>query len=138
VNGLIDLIGVDRVVFGADYPHPEGLVQSRHFADPLGHLSESDRQGRQGPIALNPRAWRQQTSTRANSRSHVESANGSAWHGYARYENIISTVCRAFFECQSEAFSAIYSKMITRLFKGYRYGGVVCRATVSDPSSWSQ
>jgi hypothetical protein len=42
------------------------------------------------------------------------------------------------FECESEAFSAIYSKMMTWLYKGYRYGGVVCRAMVSDPSGWSQ
>jgi predicted TIM-barrel fold metal-dependent hydrolase len=34
VTGLIDLIGADRVCFGSDYPHPEGL------ADPLGWVSE--------------------------------------------------------------------------------------------------
>ena len=26
VTDLIDLIGVDRVLFGSDYPHPEGLA----------------------------------------------------------------------------------------------------------------
>lgn len=34
VTGLIDLVGADRVCFGSDYPHPEGL------ADPLGWLDE--------------------------------------------------------------------------------------------------
>ena len=26
MTGLIDLIGADRVLFGSDYPHPEGLA----------------------------------------------------------------------------------------------------------------
>jgi predicted TIM-barrel fold metal-dependent hydrolase len=34
VTGLIDLVGADRVCFGSDYPHPEGL------ADPLGWRAE--------------------------------------------------------------------------------------------------
>ncbi|MBD0021658.1 amidohydrolase family protein [Gordonia pseudamarae] len=42
VTDLIDLIGVDRVLFGSDYPHPEGLAEPTHFADMLGHLSEED------------------------------------------------------------------------------------------------
>ncbi|SRR6266568_1736287 len=42
VTDLIDLIGVDRVLFGSDYPHPEGLAQPTHFADMLGHLPEED------------------------------------------------------------------------------------------------
>ncbi|WP_067680728.1 amidohydrolase family protein [Nocardia miyunensis] len=42
VTDLIDLIGVDRVLFGSDYPHPEGLAEPTHFADMLGHLSEAD------------------------------------------------------------------------------------------------
>ncbi|MCW2654568.1 MAG: amidohydrolase [Mycobacterium sp.] len=42
VTDLIDLIGVDRVLFGSDYPHPEGLAEPRHFADALGHLGEGD------------------------------------------------------------------------------------------------
>ncbi len=36
VDTLIDTIGADRVCFGSDYPHPEGL------ADPVGWLSELD------------------------------------------------------------------------------------------------
>lgn len=35
VPGLIDLIGVDRVVFGSDYPHPEGLAEPVEFATAL-------------------------------------------------------------------------------------------------------
>lgn len=42
VTDLIDLIGVDRVLFGSDYPHPEGLAEPTHFADMLGHLSQED------------------------------------------------------------------------------------------------
>jgi predicted TIM-barrel fold metal-dependent hydrolase len=38
VTDLIDLVGVDRVLFGSDFPHPEGLAQPTHFADALGHL----------------------------------------------------------------------------------------------------
>ena len=37
VVGLVDLIGADRVCFGSDYPHPEGLDDPlswyRHVAD---------------------------------------------------------------------------------------------------------
>jgi predicted TIM-barrel fold metal-dependent hydrolase len=42
VADLIDLMGVERVLFGSDYPHPEGLAQPTHFADGLGHLSHGD------------------------------------------------------------------------------------------------
>ncbi len=42
VADLIDLIGVDRVLFGSDYPHPEGLAEPTHFADMLAHLPETD------------------------------------------------------------------------------------------------
>ena len=42
VSDLIDLVGVDRVLFGSDFPHPEGLAEPTHFADALGHLSVED------------------------------------------------------------------------------------------------
>ena len=42
VTDLIDLIGVDRVLYGSDYPHPEGLAQPTHYADALTHLSVDD------------------------------------------------------------------------------------------------
>ncbi len=42
IADLIDLVGVERVLFGSDYPHPEGLARPTHFADGLGHLSRED------------------------------------------------------------------------------------------------
>jgi predicted TIM-barrel fold metal-dependent hydrolase len=35
IPGLIDLIGADRVLFGSDYPHPEGVAEPVEFADEL-------------------------------------------------------------------------------------------------------
>jgi predicted TIM-barrel fold metal-dependent hydrolase len=32
---LIELIGVDHVLFGSDYPHPEGLAEPRSYLDHL-------------------------------------------------------------------------------------------------------
>lgn len=42
VTALIDLVGVDRVLYGSDYPHPEGLAQPTHYADMLSHLGTDD------------------------------------------------------------------------------------------------
>ncbi|WP_067693805.1 amidohydrolase family protein [Nocardia jejuensis] len=42
VTELIDLVGVDKVLFGSDYPHPEGLAEPTHFADMLTHLPVED------------------------------------------------------------------------------------------------
>ena len=42
MSDLIDLVGVDRVLFASDFPHPEGLAQPTHFADALGHLQLED------------------------------------------------------------------------------------------------
>ncbi|MFI0350319.1 amidohydrolase family protein [Actinomadura sp. 9N407] len=39
---LSDLIGVDRVLFGSDYPHPEGLADPVSYVDALGTLSLAD------------------------------------------------------------------------------------------------
>ncbi|MFD3582498.1 amidohydrolase family protein [Streptomyces sp. NPDC058683] len=39
---LVDLIGVDRVLFGSDYPHPEGLAQPTSYVDAIQGLSRSD------------------------------------------------------------------------------------------------
>jgi predicted TIM-barrel fold metal-dependent hydrolase len=39
---LAELIGVDRVLFGSDYPHPEGLADPITYIDALGKLSEED------------------------------------------------------------------------------------------------
>jgi predicted TIM-barrel fold metal-dependent hydrolase len=42
VRALADLIGVDRVLFGSDYPHPEGLAEPNDFAEELSGMSEGD------------------------------------------------------------------------------------------------
>jgi predicted TIM-barrel fold metal-dependent hydrolase len=42
IDDLIDLIGVERVLYGSDYPHPEGLAQPRHYADALQYLNVDD------------------------------------------------------------------------------------------------
>jgi predicted TIM-barrel fold metal-dependent hydrolase len=40
--GLIELLGVDRVLFGSDYPHPEGMADPLSFVDELQALSHAD------------------------------------------------------------------------------------------------
>jgi len=40
---LAALIGVDRVLFGSDYPHPEGLADPITYVDELKNLSEDDK-----------------------------------------------------------------------------------------------
>jgi predicted TIM-barrel fold metal-dependent hydrolase len=39
---LGELIGVDHVLFGSDYPHPEGLADPASFADEMSHLSDEN------------------------------------------------------------------------------------------------
>jgi predicted TIM-barrel fold metal-dependent hydrolase len=41
-KGLIELIGVDNVLFGSDYPHPEGMSDPISFVDDLEGLPEED------------------------------------------------------------------------------------------------
>jgi predicted TIM-barrel fold metal-dependent hydrolase len=36
--GLVDLLGADNVLFGSDYPHPEGMVDPITFVDDLAGL----------------------------------------------------------------------------------------------------
>jgi predicted TIM-barrel fold metal-dependent hydrolase len=40
--GLTELIGVDNVCFGSDYPHPEGMYDPLTFVDELEGLSAGD------------------------------------------------------------------------------------------------
>jgi predicted TIM-barrel fold metal-dependent hydrolase len=40
---LVELIGVDNVVFGSDYPHPEGLFDPVTWVDELDGLPEGDK-----------------------------------------------------------------------------------------------
>jgi predicted TIM-barrel fold metal-dependent hydrolase len=39
---LVRLIGADRVLFGSDYPHPEGLERPRSYVDRLEGLPDAD------------------------------------------------------------------------------------------------
>jgi predicted TIM-barrel fold metal-dependent hydrolase len=39
---IVRLIGADRVVFGSDYPHPEGLAQPTSFVEQLDGLPHDD------------------------------------------------------------------------------------------------
>jgi hypothetical protein len=41
-RGLIKLVGADRVVFGSDYPHPEGMSNPIAYVDELGGLAKDD------------------------------------------------------------------------------------------------
>jgi predicted TIM-barrel fold metal-dependent hydrolase len=38
--GLVKLLGSDRVLFGSDYPHPEGMADPITFVDELGDLDD--------------------------------------------------------------------------------------------------
>ncbi|MEZ5143447.1 MAG: amidohydrolase family protein [Acidimicrobiales bacterium] len=40
LGALAELIGVDRVLFGSDYPHPEGLADPASYVDELAGLPE--------------------------------------------------------------------------------------------------
>ncbi len=39
---LVGLMGADRVLFGSDYPHPEGLADPASFIDDLAGIGEAD------------------------------------------------------------------------------------------------
>jgi predicted TIM-barrel fold metal-dependent hydrolase len=41
--GLVKLIGADNVLFGSDFPHPEGMYDPVGFVDQLEGLSEDDK-----------------------------------------------------------------------------------------------
>ena len=40
--GLVKLIGAERVLFGSDYPHPEGMADPISFVDELGGLTDEE------------------------------------------------------------------------------------------------
>lgn len=42
IRALADTIGPERVLFGSDWPHPEGLAQPNDFADGLRGMTEGD------------------------------------------------------------------------------------------------
>jgi predicted TIM-barrel fold metal-dependent hydrolase len=41
VLGLVELVGAGNVVFGSDYPHPEGMFDPVTFVDELEPLAEA-------------------------------------------------------------------------------------------------
>ena len=87
--GLIELMGADRVVFGSDYPHPEGMAEPLTFVDELeglprrrrgqghGRQPQPAHEARRGglrscwpraqPFSCGGRLWR--TSSKGRSRS---------------------------------------------------------------------
>src|SRR5258708_34247993 len=44
VLGLVGLVGAGNVVFGSDYPHPEGMFDPVTFIDELEPLPQADHQ----------------------------------------------------------------------------------------------
>lgn len=43
MSHLVDILGADRVMFGSDYPHPEGLAEPADFVKELEGLPEDTR-----------------------------------------------------------------------------------------------
>jgi len=41
-RAIVDAIGVDHVLFGSDYPHPEGLAEPLAYVDDLATFSDAD------------------------------------------------------------------------------------------------
>jgi predicted TIM-barrel fold metal-dependent hydrolase len=42
IDDLVNLVGVDRVLYGSDWPHPEGLAEPTFYVNALSHLSTDD------------------------------------------------------------------------------------------------
>ena len=42
IDDLVNLVGVDRVLYGSDWPHPEGLAEPTFYVNALSHLSADD------------------------------------------------------------------------------------------------
>ena len=63
--GLAELVGADRVLFGSDYPHPEGL------ADPVSYVEAARRAC---PTTTSPRSWAATSPT--SSRSPADRTTG--------------------------------------------------------------
>jgi predicted TIM-barrel fold metal-dependent hydrolase len=42
VDDVIAAVGVDRVIFGSDWPHIEALPEPLQYVDELAHLSPAD------------------------------------------------------------------------------------------------
>jgi predicted TIM-barrel fold metal-dependent hydrolase len=57
VLGLIDLIGADRVCFGSDFPHPEGLDDPLAWHDEIAELPPSTSRRSCPPTCSTSCAW---------------------------------------------------------------------------------
>jgi predicted TIM-barrel fold metal-dependent hydrolase len=44
VEDLVQLLGVEHVLFGSDWPHPEGMHEPKAFLDDIAHLSMPQQQ----------------------------------------------------------------------------------------------
>jgi predicted TIM-barrel fold metal-dependent hydrolase len=44
LTALAELIGVERILFGSDWPHGEGVAQPLDFENELGGFDAADRQ----------------------------------------------------------------------------------------------
>ena len=42
IDEVVGHMGVDRVIFGSDFPHMEGLEEPKKIFDEIGHLSDDD------------------------------------------------------------------------------------------------
>jgi predicted TIM-barrel fold metal-dependent hydrolase len=42
IKGLVDLLGADHILFGSDFPHPEGLADPISYVDELEGLPDED------------------------------------------------------------------------------------------------
>src|SRR5580658_7902119 len=42
IDDLVNLVGVDQVLYGSDWPHPEGLAEPTFYGNALSHLSVDD------------------------------------------------------------------------------------------------
>ena len=56
LSGLIETVGVDRVCFGSDFPHAEGLDDPRAWAENLSDLPEDDGDPHHGRELVRARA----------------------------------------------------------------------------------
>ncbi len=43
LSTLADLVGADHILFGSDFPHPEGLGEPTSYINDLGDLSDEDK-----------------------------------------------------------------------------------------------